>query len=182
MAKRRIPWLILLPPLAFAALAGLLLGGMYSDRGQELPTALAGQPAPTAPLAPLGGGPAINTSAFADGEVKLVNFFASWCAPCRAEHPVLTEFAQETGVPIYGVAYKDIEANALGFLDELGSPYAALGADPSGRAAVDWGVYGVPETFVIDGEGRVIDRIAGPVTARAVTGRLLPALAEAGAD
>ncbi|MCL4151323.1 UNVERIFIED_CONTAM: hypothetical protein GTU68_008493 [Idotea baltica] len=110
-----------------------------------------------------------------DGEVKIVNFWASWCAPCRVEHPNLTALAAE-GVPIYGINYKDFDANALSFLSDLGDPYTAVGADPSGFHAIDWGVYGVPETFLVDGDGTILLRMASPVTQRELANRLRPAI------
>jgi cytochrome c biogenesis protein CcmG/thiol:disulfide interchange protein DsbE len=116
-----------------------------------------------------------------DGEVKLVNYWASWCAPCRVEHPNL-DLLREEGVTIYGVNYKDDPEKAIGFLEELGNPYAALGADPEGRMALDWGVYGVPETYVVDGEGVILLRVAGPVTQRVMDQTLRPAIEAARGD
>ena len=109
------------------------------------------------------------------GKVTVVNFWASWCAPCRVEHPNLTLLAAE-GVPIYGINYKDNPDNALAFLDELGDPYIAASADPEADNALEWGVYGVPETFLVDGDGTIIMRVAGPVTQRAIEERLRPAM------
>ena len=106
----------------------------------------------------------------------LVDFWAPWCAPCRVEHPNLVALTEAEGIPIYGINYKDERGNALAFLDELGDPYAAASADEGGRTARDWGVYGVPETFVIDGEGRVLARVAGPVTERTLERTIRPAL------
>ena len=110
-----------------------------------------------------------------DGEVKIVNFWASWCAPCRVEHPNLMALAAE-GVPIYGINYKDFVLNARAFFDELENPYVAVGADASGFYAIDWGVYGVPETFLLDGQGNILLRMANPVTERELANRLRPAL------
>jgi cytochrome c biogenesis protein CcmG, thiol:disulfide interchange protein DsbE len=157
----------LIPPLAFAALAALFGVAMLRDDAQELPSALIGQAAPAVPP--------LTAAALQDGQVKLVNFWASWCAPCRVEHPHLTALA-DTGLPIYGVNYKDDPDAAMAFLAELGNPYAAAGADVTGRVAIDWGVYGVPETFVVSGDGIIIARMAGPITERALTERLEPAL------
>lgn len=177
----RISPLVLIPPVVFAALAGLFAGGMLRDDGDQLPSALIGQPAPGLPEATLPGLPALDPAVLADGEVKLVNFFASWCGPCRVEHPQLTALAGE-GIPIYGIAYKDDPAKSVAFLEELGNPYQAAGQDPQGRTAVDWGVYGVPETFVVDGDGTILARLAEPLTEDALQRRLRPALAEALAD
>jgi cytochrome c biogenesis protein CcmG, thiol:disulfide interchange protein DsbE len=173
--------LALIPPLVFAAFLGAVGWQIYAGDGDELPSALIGQAAPGLPetgLAPL---PGFDGAMLASGGVTLVNFWASWCAPCRVEHPHLTALAAE-GVTVYGVNYKDDPANAMDFLDELGNPYAGVLADGDGRRALDWGVYGVPETFVIAGDGTVIARMAGPVTERTLRDRLRPALAEAAAQ
>lgn len=177
----RVSILMILPPVAFAAFAGLFAFGMMRENPDELPTALAGQDAPPMTVAPLGNLPRLDDAALRDGHVKLVNYWASWCAPCRVEHPTLTQLAAE-GLQIYGINYKDDPANALAFLAELGDPYVAVGADADGRTALDWGVYGVPETFLVDGEGRILMRVAGPVTQRVLDTRLRPALIAAGAD
>lgn len=176
----RAPVLLLIPVAVFTGLVGLAAGAMLSRDGDELPSALVGRPAPGFPADPLPGLPPLDAAMLADGEVKLVNFFASWCAPCRVEHPSLTALADE-GVPIYGIAYKDDPAHSVAFLRELGNPYLAAGQDPQGRVAVDWGVYGVPETFVIAGDGTIVARMANPVTPDLVESRLRPALAEAAA-
>jgi cytochrome c biogenesis protein CcmG/thiol:disulfide interchange protein DsbE len=172
--------LVLIPPVVFAALAGLFAAGMWNDDGDQLPSALIGQSAPSLAPEPLPGLPPLDPAVLADGEVKLVNFFASWCAPCRVEHPQLTALAAE-GLPIYGIAYKDDPAKSVAFLEELGNPYRAAGQDPRGRMAVDWGVYGVPETFVVAGDGTILARLAEPLTEDALERRLAPALAEAAA-
>lgn len=116
-----------------------------------------------------------------DGQVKLVNYWASWCAPCRAEHPNLVALADE-GLPIYGINYKDDPDKALAFLAELGNPYKAVSADDTGRTAIDWGLYGVPETYVLAGDGTVILRFAGPITQRSLEDTIRPAIAEASAQ
>ncbi|MBK5945452.1 thiol:disulfide interchange protein [Rhodobacter veldkampii DSM 11550] len=177
MAK--ISPLMVLPPVLFAALAGMFVWGMNRDNPRQLPTALAEKTAPPLVLAALGAGPALTDAALRDGRVKLVNFWASWCAPCRIEHPYLTGLAAE-GVPIYGINYKDKPENAAQFLADMGNPYAAIGADASGMdTAVNWGVYGVPETFVVDGDGRILFRFAGPVTPDVIEKHLRPFLTKA---
>ncbi|MDB6453353.1 DsbE family thiol:disulfide interchange protein [Falsirhodobacter sp. 20TX0035] len=171
--------LILIPPLAFAGLAALFWFGMMRTDPGALPTAFEGKPAPAMAATPLGPDAPPTDAQLRSGGVKLVNFWASWCAPCRQEHPVLEQLAAE-GVEIIGVNYKDRPENALRFLAELGDPYAAKGADETGRMGLNWGLYGVPETFVIDGQGNVLARIAGPITPAAVNAVLQPALQAGG--
>lgn len=177
----RLSPLMIAPPAIFAAIAGLFLAGMFRDDPDALPTAYAGKTAPKVEMSDLPGKTSFTDADLRDGEVKLVNYWASWCAPCRVEHPNLEALAQD-GVRIYGVNYKDEPAKALGFLEELGDPYARLGADESGRMALNWGVYGVPETYVIDGDGTVITRFAGPITQRVLESTIRPALEQARAD
>ena len=174
----RIPVLVLVPPLAFAALAAMFFMGMQREDPDALPSARQGEVAPPVALSPLGDRPVFDAAVLHEPGVKLVNFWASWCAPCRAEHPSLEALADE-GVPIYGINYKDKPAKAEAFLRELGDPYRAIGADESGRTAIDWGLYGVPETYVVDGEGRIVLRFAGPITQRSLEGKIRPAVAAA---
>jgi len=174
----RVSPLMLAPPVLFAAIAVLFWVGMGREDPDALPSVLVGRPAPPVALTPLGDAPLLTDAEIAAPGVKLVNYWASWCAPCRVEHPVLMQLAAE-GIPIHGVNYKDQPDNARAFLRELGDPYATLGADVSGRTGIDWGLYGVPETYVIDGQGRVVLRFAGPVTPEALERRIRPALAEA---
>src|SRR6056297_4022050 len=172
--------MMIAPPLVFLGLAGLLAFGLFREDPDALPSALRGKPAPAVAVTPLGDKPELADAMLREGGVKLVNFWASWCAPCRVEHPHLEALADE-GLAIYGINYKDDPDKALAFLDELGDPYAGIGTDERGRTALDWGVYGVPETYVIDGEGRVVLRFAGPITARALEERIRPALEAAAA-
>ncbi|MBW6506967.1 MAG: DsbE family thiol:disulfide interchange protein [Rhodobacteraceae bacterium] len=170
MAK--ISPLMMAPPLVFAALAAMFVWGMGRDDPRQLPSALIGQVAPALVVTPLADLPPLTSEVLADGSVKLVNFWASWCAPCRLEHPQLTALSAE-GIPVYGINYKDDPAAALKFLAELGNPYAQIGADRNGLdTAVNWGVYGVPETFVISGEGKVLYRFAGALTPNVVEYRV----------
>ncbi len=173
--------LMLLPPLLFAALAALFLWGMGRDDPRALQSTREGGPVPDLTLVAFQGAEPFTTEELADGDVVLVNFFASWCGPCRAEHEQLVTLANE-GVEIYGINYKDDEAKARRFLSQLGNPYKRLAADPSGRTALDWGLYGVPETFVIDGDGMVLKRFAGPITASVLETTIRPAIAAARAD
>lgn len=167
--------LMMAPPVIFAGLALMFGLAMMRDDPDALPTALAGKPAPAVQLQPLGDTPPFEDASLRDGQVKLVNFWASWCAPCRVEHPNLEQMAQ-AGIPILGVNYKDKPGAALKFLAELGNPFAGLGADTEGRMAINWGVYGVPETYVVDGNGNIIMRHAGPITQRTISETLLPAI------
>ncbi len=174
-ASRR-GWLYLAPVLAFAAIGVFLALGLERDP-RTLPTALLDRPAPEFALPPL---PGRDERGFAradlGGRPMLVNVFASWCVPCRVEHPVLEALARE-GVVIHAINYKDAPADALAFLRALGDPFTRIGADREGRAAIDWGVYGVPETFVIDAEGKIRYRHVGPLQPRDVERTLRPLLA-----
>ena len=172
--------LVLLPPVLFAGLAILFYTGMGRDGQGEFQSTREGGPAPAVAVTPLGDKPLLEDAMLREGGPKLVNYWASWCAPCRVEHPFLVELGAQ-GIPIYGINFKDPQDKALGFLEELGDPYAAIGADTEGRMALNWGVYGVPETYVIDGDGTVILRFAGPITEEVYQSRILPALEQAGA-
>jgi cytochrome c biogenesis protein CcmG/thiol:disulfide interchange protein DsbE len=123
--------------------------------------------------------PGLASGDLASGRVSVVNVFASWCAPCRDEHPVLTKLAQDPRIRLVGINYKDDAENARRFLGRLGNPYAAVGVDPKGRAAIDWGVYGVPETFVVAGDGTIRYKFVGPLTDEAVTNVLGPEIDKA---
>lgn len=167
--------LMLAPPVIFLGLAVLFLVGMQRDDPNALPSVLEGRPAPAVAVTPFGDGPQISDEVLRAPGVKLVNYWASWCAPCRVEHPTLVELSEE-GIPVHGVNYKDNPAKARAFLDELGDPYATKGADEAGRMALEWGVYGVPETYVIDSAGNIVLRFAGPVTQRALEEHIRPAI------
>lgn len=170
-----------LPVLLFLGVAGYLLVGLWLDP-QRLPSALIDQPAPEFALAPLAGrsGPGADkglaTADLKAGGAKIVNVFASWCLPCRAEHPILMDLAETAGVPLYGINYKDKPDAAAKWLSDLGDPFSAVGSDRDGRVGIDFGVYGVPETFVIDGRGVIRYRYPGPLTPEVVERELMPAL------
>jgi cytochrome c biogenesis protein CcmG/thiol:disulfide interchange protein DsbE len=174
---RRI-WLYLLPLAVFAVAAAVLTFGLTRD-ARVLPSALLNRPAPEFTLPPLPGRDDHGFSrADLGGEPVLVNVWASWCVPCRAEHPVITRLAEEQGVIVHGINYKDQPADARAFLEQLGDPFRYIGQDRDGRVAIDWGVYGVPETFVIDRDGRIRYRHVGPMQPRDVEQTILPLLRE----
>jgi cytochrome c biogenesis protein CcmG/thiol:disulfide interchange protein DsbE len=181
---------VLVPLVLFAALVGLFYVRLYSGDPQKLPSALIGHEAPQFSLPPLTGlihtdgtpVPGLARSDLGNGQVTVINVFASWCAPCRDEHPLLERLARMNRVKLVGLAYKDEPQNTLKFLTEMGNPFMAVGQDEKGRAAIDWGVYGVPETFVIGKDGRIAYKHIGPLTEASLTDILLPEIdrAEAG--
>lgn len=171
----RLSPLVIIPPLAFVALAGMFYLGMQRDDPDALPSVQVGSPVPALQLTALQGKPALDPAVLSEPGVKVLNFWASWCAPCRAEHPSLTAIA-EAGTPVYAINYKDDPEKALAFLDELGDPFTAHGADPTGRNAIDWGVYAMPETVIIDGTGMVVHHFRGPITQRSLESTVLPAI------
>ena len=174
-------WIVFLPLAIFLALAGVFLVMLLAGRDTStIPSALIGQSAPKTDLPPLDPGlyAGLGTENLA-GNVTLVNIWASWCAPCRQEHPLLMELAGDKRFVIAGFNYKDESGNARKFLSELGNPYRIVGTDPSGRTAIDWGVYGVPETFLVDREGVIRLKHVGPLTPDAVRTVLMPAIEKA---
>jgi cytochrome c biogenesis protein CcmG, thiol:disulfide interchange protein DsbE len=176
--KKGISWLMILPPVLFMGLAAMFLWGMTQDDRNALPSTREGGIVPAMQVTAFDGEPGFTQEDLKNGGVKLVNFWASWCAPCRAEHPLLERLSEE-GVQINGINYKDDPANAKRFLAQLGNPYAALMADADGRTGLEWGLYGVPETFVIASDGTVVKRFAGPITEGILESIIRPAIAEA---
>lgn len=165
-------------PLAVAAMLAVVLAwGLTRDPG-NLPSTLIGKAVPDFALPPVKGRTLGLSSTDLKGEVSLVNVFASWCVACREEHPLFMKLAAQGTVPLHGLNYKDQPDDAAKWLDSLGDPYTRTGADISGRVAIDWGVYGVPETFVIGADGRVAYKHIGPVSEEALTGTILPLVEE----
>jgi cytochrome c biogenesis protein CcmG/thiol:disulfide interchange protein DsbE len=170
--------LFLLPVIVFAVIAGYFLWGLAPERDPgAVPTAMIDKPTPDFDLAAVPGlaVPGLKTDDLAGGAVVMVNFFASWCVPCRAEHAFLSALAEETAVPLYGINHRDKPEDAAAWLAELGNPYQRIGADP-GRAAVEWGVTGVPETFIIDGAGRIRWHHRGPLVPEVIERDVKPLL------
>ena len=164
---------LLLPLAGFAVVAAVLGVGLTLDP-REVPSPLIGKPVPQFALTPVRGRTLGLATADLKGRVSLVNVFASWCVACREEHPLLMQIRRDNLVPIHGLSYKDQPADAARWLDEMGDPYTRTGADLNGRVAIDWGVYGVPETFVVDRDGRIAYKQIGPITASVWQERLLP--------
>jgi cytochrome c biogenesis protein CcmG/thiol:disulfide interchange protein DsbE len=169
------------PAAIFVLLAVVFFIGLKSDDPSVVPSALVGRPVPRFELLALEGSgvPGLKSSDLGKGTVALVNIWASWCGPCRLEHPVLMELAQRRDLFIAGINYKDEPDNARRFLTSLGSPYRAIGVDQKGRASIDWGVYGVPETFVVDGKGVIRFKWVGPLSDTTARAKLEAAIKEA---
>ncbi len=177
--------LLVILPLVFAVLIGAFsVWGLLGDRNpQEIPSVLISEKAPDFSLPPI---PEFNVPGLSTADLKtgkgpvLVNFFASWCVACKAEHTTLTRLVKDKGVTIYGVNYKDKAPDARAWLTELGNPYARIGFDLSGRAGIEWGISGVPETFVVDGKGVVVYRYVGPILGKKAQEKVMTALRQAG--
>lgn len=162
--------LVVLPLLIFLGLAGLFLLRLYGGDPSKIPSALIGRPAPQTTLPALDGlvkdgapVPGLDPAAF-KGKVSVVNVWASWCVPCHDEAPLLTKLGKDTRFQIIGINYKDSPENARRFLGRYGNPFGIVGVDGNGRASIEWGVYGVPETFLVGREGTIVYKLVGPVT------------------
>lgn len=164
---------VFLPAVVFAGMA-VLLGWGLTRNASDIPSALIGKPVPEFSLPPVQGRALGLSSGDLRGEVSLVNVFASWCLACREEHPVLMQLAASGTLPLHGLNYKDKPGDAARWLDTMGDPYTRTGADLNGHVAIDWGVYGVPETFVVTADGRIAYEHIGAVTEEALQKTLLP--------
>lgn len=177
-------WL-LAPVIGFMLIAAVFALALRTGDPSKLPSALIGKPAPALPAVLLDGLPPAVTRVGAPtrpaelgkGYPVLVNYWASWCPPCRVEHPLLMQLAAAIDLPILGINHKDAAPNARRFVETLGNPYERVVVDANGRTAIDWGVYGMPETFLVDGRGIVVWKHVGPLTAQAIETQLLPKLA-----
>jgi cytochrome c biogenesis protein CcmG/thiol:disulfide interchange protein DsbE len=176
----------LLPLIIVAGIGALFLVALYSGDPSRLPSALIGKPAPQFSLPPIEGlaesgtpTPGIDSAGLATGEVSIVNVWASWCGPCIEEQPILVSLKKRHGLRMIGINYKDEPAAARRFLTRYGNPFDAIGADRTGRVAIDWGVYGVPETYVVDGRGQIVYKFVGPLSRESIEKELLPAVAKA---
>lgn len=182
--RRRRPLLILVPLMLFGAMAVMFAFALTKGDPSRLPSALIGKPAPPLDLTAIEGlqdgtraVPLLSSEMLKKGEVTVVNFWASWCVPCVEEHPLLIELTQKASVPVVGINYKDAATNARRFLGRYGNPFAAIGADTTGRTAIEWGVYGMPETFIVDGQGRIAFKHVGAISRDTLERTLLPTIA-----
>jgi cytochrome c biogenesis protein CcmG/thiol:disulfide interchange protein DsbE len=176
MSEQAVPkrrsWVMALPLLAFAVMAALFWFKLGSGDPSKLPSALIGRPAPQTALPALEGladngapVPGLDPAAFI-GRVSLVNVWASWCVPCHEEAPLLTQLGHDKRLQLVGINYKDAPDNARRFLGRYGNPFGVVGVDTNGRGAIEWGVYGVPETFLIGRDGRIAYKLVGGITAQ----------------
>ncbi len=183
--KSRRSVLMLLPLAVFLALAALFFFRLGNGDPSRIPSALIGRDAPAIDLPPLAGltrdgqpVPGVNNASF-KGAVTIVNVWASWCAPCHAEAPFIEQLAKDPRIKLVGINYKDSAENARRFLNRYNNPFAANGVDANGRTAIDWGVYGVPETFLIGRDGRIAYKLVGPITAENLVRELTPEIEKA---
>ncbi|HWA69209.1 MAG TPA: DsbE family thiol:disulfide interchange protein [Rhizomicrobium sp.] len=170
-------WIFILPVAAFAVLAFFLFKSLWAPPPSIIPSALLDKPAPRLTLPALDARSTAFTPAdLTAGHVSVINVFASWCAPCRTETSPLAALSQLSGVALYGLVQKDKPEAARAFLDELGNPFAKIARDDDGRASIEWGVYGVPETYVVDGKGIVRFKYVGPLNDQVLQDQVLPAV------
>ena len=185
-AQPRIRWLTLLPVAVFIALGAVFAMRLNTGDTSKLPSALILKPVPVFDLPPLDAiarngepVPGFSDTKLKTGKVTLVNFFASWCPPCREEHPQLLQLANDGRIQLFGVNYKDEPDNARRFLQTAGNPFAAIGTDRSGRVAIDWGFYGAPETFIVRGDGTIAYKQIGAITPKVLSETILPQIEQA---
>ncbi len=174
-------WLVILPLVVFAGLVGVFLVQLMSGKDSSfVPSALIGHEAPTTDLPPLAdsGLPGLSSADF-KGKVTLVNVWASWCAPCREEQPFLMTLKGDARFRLVGFNYKDKPKNALRFLGDMGNPFSAIGVDPNGSTAINWGVYGVPETYLVGRDGKILYKHVGPFTQQSIADELMPRIEKA---
>ncbi|MGI9381939.1 MAG: DsbE family thiol:disulfide interchange protein [Methyloligellaceae bacterium] len=177
---------MLLPLAIFVGLAAMFYIGLFSGDPSKLPSALIGKPVPDFELPALEGlvengkpVPGFATKDLAAGKISIINVWASWCIPCHREHPFLGVLARKSGAALYGLNYKDGVASARRFLGRYGNPFVAVGQDGNGRVAINWGVYGVPETFIVSGDGKILYKHVGPIDDTVIDQRLMPAIRKA---
>ncbi len=181
-------WLYILPAAIFALVGVLFVVALYSGDPSILPSALIGKPVPEFNLPPVEGlqtadgqpVPGLSRADFGSsnnkGEVTLVNVWASWCPPCHTEQPLLMRLKQAGAARMVGILYKDSDQGGRSFLGRYGNPFEAIGWDASGKAGIEWGVYKVPETFLVDASGKIVFKVAGPITEQNLANELLPAI------
>lgn len=182
-----VRWAVVLPLAVFAVVAGFFVWGLMKSQPRVIPSVLIGKPAPAIDLPALPGLtdaagrpiPGLSADLLKAPGIKMINFFASWCTGCLQEHPFLMQLAKRANMPIYGIAYKDPQDKSRAWLEKHGNPYTRIGVDSKGRTGIEFGVYGIPETFFIDGAGRIIYKFIGPLNAEAWEKRVRPALARA---
>jgi cytochrome c biogenesis protein CcmG, thiol:disulfide interchange protein DsbE len=186
--RRGVQW-VLVPVIVFAALVAVFGFALTTGDPTRLPSALIGKPVPKADFPALSGltdgsqsVPGFTSSDLANGQVSVVNFWASWCAECAVEQGLLLDLKDKTGAPLYGVNYKDEATAARRFLGRYGNPFKAVGTDENGRNAIEWGVYGMPETFIVNGKGEIVYKHVGAVTPASLATKLIPAIEAARKD
>lgn len=186
MSKDKSTIMRLLPVLVFAGIAGFFGLALMTAEPSRVPSTLIGKTVPHSTFPALADltddgkpVPGFTTADLATGKPTVVNYWASWCAQCVEEHPLLDKLAATSGAAVFGVNYKDTDVAARRYLGRYGNPYAAVGTDVSGRTAIDWGVYGMPETFVIDGQGRIVYKHIGPISPESIESKILPAIEKA---
>jgi len=181
--RSSVSWVMLLPITVFIALTVLFVVGLNSGDPGKLPSVLINKPVPEFTLpslpelkGPDGSVPGFASQDLAKGRVSIVNVWASWCIPCHQEHPFLVTLNEKSGAPLFGLNYKDKATPARRFLGRYGNPYVAVGVDANGKTAIDWGVYGVPETFIISGAGKIVYKHVGPINNDVIAKKLMPVI------